>query len=249
MKAIVIGAGRGRRLMPSTADAPKCFSEIGGRRILDWTVAAFAAHVIERICFIGGYRIEKVRAAYPAFAFHHNTDWEQNNILASLMCAESEMDGPFVCCYSDVLFTPEVLGRLLASPAEIALVVDTRWQERYAQRSEHPAADAEKVEARDGAILRIHRDIPAERAHGEFIGVAKFGAGGANALREHYARCRRQYEGRPFREAQEFKKAYLIHLLQEMLESGVSMAHVDIAGGYMEIDTQQDFELARRLWR
>src|SRR5204862_322336 len=30
MRAIIIGAGRGRRLMPTTADAPKCFAEIGG---------------------------------------------------------------------------------------------------------------------------------------------------------------------------------------------------------------------------
>jgi hypothetical protein len=27
MRVIVIGAGRGRRLMPTTADAPKCFAE------------------------------------------------------------------------------------------------------------------------------------------------------------------------------------------------------------------------------
>jgi len=31
MKAIIIGAGRGRRLMPTTADTPKCYAEIQGR--------------------------------------------------------------------------------------------------------------------------------------------------------------------------------------------------------------------------
>ena len=33
-----------------------------------------------------------------------------------------------------------------------------------------------------------------------------------------------------------------------MIESGVTMAHVDTPGGYMEIDTQQDYDLARRTW-
>ena len=40
MQAIIIGAGRGQRLMPTTADTPKCFAEVGGRRILDWALAA-----------------------------------------------------------------------------------------------------------------------------------------------------------------------------------------------------------------
>ena len=63
MKAIIIGAGRGRRLMPSTADTPKCFAQVGGRPILEWIVDAFAANGVTRVCFVGGYLIEKVRAS------------------------------------------------------------------------------------------------------------------------------------------------------------------------------------------
>src|SRR5262245_32680028 len=92
MRAIIIGAGRGRRLMPTTADTPKCFAEVQGKRILDWALQALYANGIRDICFIGGYRIDKVRADYPSFTFRHNTDWENNNILASLMCAEDMMN-------------------------------------------------------------------------------------------------------------------------------------------------------------
>ena len=92
--------------MPTTADVPKCFAEIGGRRILDWTVEALTIAGIDSIGFIGGYRIEAVQAEYPQFEFRHNLDWPNNNILASLFCAEDLMDEPFVCCYSDCLFTP-----------------------------------------------------------------------------------------------------------------------------------------------
>src|SRR5215207_6861159 len=174
MRAIIIGAGRGQRLMPTTADAPKCFAEVGGRRILDWAVAAFAANGITDICFIGGYQIDAVRRAYPGFTFRHNTDWPNNNILASLMYAEDQMDGPFVCCYSDILFTPEVVARALASEADIALVVDTDWLARYEHRSEHPPDDAEKATVRDGLVTRIHRGIDPAEAAGEYTGLAKF---------------------------------------------------------------------------
>jgi phosphoenolpyruvate phosphomutase len=249
MRPIIIGAGRGQRLMPTTADTPKCFAEVGGRRILDWALAAFAANGIDRIAFIGGYQIDKVRAAYPQITFRHNVDWANNNILASLMYAEDLMDEPFVCCYSDILFTADVVRRALANPADIALVVDTDWLGRYTHRSEHPPDDAEKVTISDGRITRVHRAIPTEEAHGEYIGLAKFSASGAQALRDHYHRCRASYAGKPFREAKVFEKAYLILLFQEMIERGVNLSAVETPGGYMEVDTQQDFELARRFWR
>ena len=248
MQAIIIGAGRGARLMPTTADAPKCFAEVGDRRILDWTVDAFAQNGIERIAFIGGYRIEKVREEYPHFTFRHNADWERNNILASLFCAEDLMDEPFVCCYSDVLFTAQITRDLLASGADMAMAVDTQWLRRYEVRTEHPSDDAEKVTVENGQITRIDRRIPEPDAYGEYIGLAKFSSEGAAALREHYHRRRREFSGRPFREARVFEKAYLIHLLQDMIEAGQSMAHVDTPGGYIEVDTQQDFDYARAHW-
>jgi choline kinase len=248
MRVIIIGAGRGRRLMPTTANAPKCFAEIAGRRILDWTLDAFRSNGLDQICFIGGYQIDQVRAAHPEFTFRHNTDWENNNILASLFYAEDLMDGPFLCCYSDILFSPAIVAALLESREDITLGVDTAWLERYEHRSEHPSSDAEKVTARHGVVTRIHRAIPEGDAYGEYIGVAKFSEAGAARLRRHYHRCREAYAGRPFREATVFEKAYKIHLLQQMIEGGERLAHADTPGGYIEIDTQQDFEYARRYW-
>ena len=54
MKAIVIGAGRGRRLMPLTEDVPKCYAPIAGRRILDWTLEALSGGGCEDVVFVGG---------------------------------------------------------------------------------------------------------------------------------------------------------------------------------------------------
>jgi L-glutamine-phosphate cytidylyltransferase len=249
MKAIIIGAGRGSRLMPTTADTPKCFAEVQNRRILDWTIDAFKQNGITNIHFIGGYQIEKVKAAYPQFSFFHNQDWPNNNILASLMHAEPAMNEEFICCYSDILFTPTVVQGILSSKDDISVVVDTKWKDRYVHRSQHPPTDAEKVTVKNGKVTKIHRDIEENEAHGEYIGVAKFSKAGASALREHYHQCRKSFDGKPFREAKEFKKAYLIHLLQDMIEKGVLMTHVDTPGGYMEIDTQEDFELARQSWK
>jgi phosphoenolpyruvate phosphomutase len=248
MRVIVIGAGRGKRLMPTTAEAPKCFAEVAGRRLLDWALDAFAANNLKKICFIGGYQVEKVQQQYPQFEIRHNRQWEHNNILASLFCAEDLMDEPSICCYSDVLFTPDVVGRLAASPDDMVLGVDTAWLERYKERTDHPPDDAEKVTVANGCVTRIHRQMNERDAHGEYIGVAKFSAAGAARLRDHYRRAQATYAGQPWREARVFEKAYKILLFQEMIEQGERFSHVDTPGGYIEVDTQQDFDYAREHW-
>jgi len=235
--------------MPTTADSPKCYAEVQGMSLLDWALSAFAANGLDRVCFIGGYQIEKVQRDYPQFEFRHNADWQNNNILASLLCAEDLMDEPFICCYSDILFTPKIVGHLVRESADIALGVDTQWLLRYQCRLQHPSDDAEKVTVHNGLVTRVHRGIAERDAYGEYIGAAKFTPQGARLLRESYHHRRAEFSGRPWREAKQFEKAYLIHLLQDMIEQGVQMAHVDTPGGYIEVDTQEDFEYARTYWQ
>jgi choline kinase len=158
------------------------------------------------------------------------------------------MDEPFLCCYSDILFTADVIGRLANAQDDMALGVDTAWLTRYEQRTDHPPDDAEKVTVANGHVTRVHRQIPESEAYGEYIGVAKFSAAGAKRLRDYYRRAHEQFAGQPWREAAVFEKAYKILLFQEMIEAGEPLAHVDTAGGYIEVDTQQDFEYARQHW-
>jgi phosphoenolpyruvate phosphomutase len=247
-KTIIIGAGRGRRLMPLTEDTPKCFTEIKGKRILDWIADVWHAADVTEIAFVGGYQIQRIQQDYPEFRFYHNVDWQHNNILASLFCAEAEMDAPFACTYSDIIYRPWVTQKLVESPHDIALVVDTAWRERYAARTLHPEDDGEKVLATGERISQVSRNIDAATAYGEYIGVAKFSQRGAEILRSHYHRVCRQYDGTPFQGAASVQKAYLIQLFQEMIDGGVEIHKVDIAGGYYEIDTTQDYEIANEVW-
>ena len=246
MKGIIIGAGRGRRLMPLTEHVPKCYAPIGGRRILDWTLDALRGAGLADIVFVGGYRIERVQGDYPGLRFCHNAEWERNNILVSLFQAEGEMAGGFVSTYADILYTPEAARRLVDSPADIALLVDTDWRERYRPRTEHPETDGEKVRMEGGRVTAVGRDIPPDEAPAEFTGVAKFSPRGAAILGEHYRRAR--LDGRPFARGRTLAQAYLIDLLQPMLEAGVEMTAVETHGGYFEIDTTQDHALASLAW-
>lgn len=248
MQPIIIGAGRGSRLNAMTDDQPKCYVPIAGRSILDWALEAFAGAGLPAPVFIGGYQIDRIRRDYPQLTFVHNDDWENNNILASLFYAERHMHDGFVCSYSDILFRDTLVRAAVDHPGDIVLCVDTHWRDRYADRTQHPEDDAEKVIAEGDRIVRIDRTIPAEEATGEFVGVARLNAAGAARLREHYHRVRREYAGRPWRQAKVFEKAYMILLFQEMIEQGETVHLVTTEGQYMEIDTEEDYALANAQW-
>ena len=251
MRPIIIGAGRGSRLKAMTDQQPKCYAPIGGRRILDWTLEAFEGAGLgdpRNVVFVGGYRVDQIRMDYPKMTFCHNQDWQNNNILASLFCAEGFMEEGFVCSYSDILFRDTVVMRALNHPGDIVICVDTHWRDRYVDRSQHPEDDAEKVTATGDRIIQINRSISSQEAAGEYIGVARFSSRGAQLLHEHYHRVRAQFTGRPWRQASVFEKSYLIVLLEEMIEHGVEIHMVTTEGDYMEIDTEEDYALANRNW-
>lgn len=221
-----------------------------GRPMLDWILDALGAAGITRkdIVFVCGYAEDVVRARYPEFSYVRNADWANNNILLSLLFAREHLTGGFLSTYADIVYDGEIVQKLVASRADIALGCDTAWRRRYVGRTQHPETDAEKLRADGSRVLEISRTIPSEAAQGEFIGVMKHSADGARVFLDAFDRAQQTYGGGMFREGRSFQKAYLLDLLQEMLEAGASMHRENIAGGYMEIDTEQDLAMAPGWW-
>ena len=246
----MIGAGRGSRLGHNTDQIPKTLVPVMGRPMLDWILEALASAGFSRkdVVFVCGYAEEVVRARYPEFTFVRNADWANNNILLSLMCAREYLAPGFLSTYADIVYDGEVVQKLVASRGDIALGCDTAWRRRYVGRSQHPETDAEKLRANGPRVLEISRTIESEAAEGEFIGVMKLSESGARVFSDAFDRAQRMYGAGMFREGRSFQKAYLLDLLQEMLEAGVSMQRENTAGGYMEIDTGQDLAMAQGWW-
>ena len=77
MRPILIGAGRGSRLKHRTDEIPKTLVEVMGKPMLEHILDALkeAGFARKDIVFIGGYRIEVLKARYPEFTFVENADW------------------------------------------------------------------------------------------------------------------------------------------------------------------------------
>lgn len=250
MKAIIIAAGRGKRLGPNTDDIPKPLVPVMGRPMFDWVLDAFAEGGIQRrdVVVISGYAEEVLRRRYPELTFVTNANWASNNILASLLCAREHLTGGFVSSYADIVYEGAVVKKLVRNPYDIALGCDTAWRRRYVDRSQHPETDAEKLRADGERVVELSRNIPSERADGEFIGVMKLSSAGAESLVRAFDEVALTHSGRVFREGRSFERAYLIDLLAHMLEAGVPMFRENTHGGYMEIDTEEDLAHAAAWW-
>lgn len=253
MTAIIIGAGRGRRLGNLTDEIPKTLVSIVGRPMLESILEALAAGGFRRgenVVFICGYKAEVVRARYPDLAYVENRDWENNNILLSLLHARPHMEKGFVSTYADIVYRPEAIEKVMASPHDLTLVCDTDWRRRYQGRTEHPESDAEKLRLEGDRVVELSRRIDPDAASGEFIGVLRATERGAAQLLAAFDAARAAHaDDDPFHEGRTFARAYLIDLLAKMIAAGTPIHAVSMHGGYMEIDTTEDAALASSWWR
>lgn len=246
VKVIIIAAGMSSRLMELTDDRPKCMLEIEGKTILQRQIEAFNQCGIDEIIVIRGYKKEVIN--YTGVKYIYNQNYRRNNILESLMYAESDMDGEFIATYSDILFKTSVVEKLLESKADISIIVDTGWKSRYKNRFQHPIEEAEKVIVGNDKVVEIGKTINPNKAYGEFIGLAKFNNTGAEILKTNYKRVLRQFGETQFHTAPSVEKAYLTDMFQELIDEGYTISNIDIKGQWMEIDTVEDINKTREQW-
>src|SRR5258708_6621923 len=185
-RAIIVGAGRGARLGRETASHPKALTEVAGRTILDWGLAALRDAGIRDVIFICGYRAEAIRRRYPHIALVRNGNWARTNILRSLMTAEACMDRPFILMYSDIICDSALVERMMRVSGPIGLAVEKRWRDRYPARKGHPPSEAPKALVGENAARQLGKRLPMHVANGEFIGMATFRRPGIELLKQGY---------------------------------------------------------------
>jgi L-glutamine-phosphate cytidylyltransferase len=255
-RAILIAAGRGKRLGAHTDEIPKCMVQVGERPILGWVWAALSAAGVDELIVIRGYKGDVletfVRGLVPKVTFVDNPEWQTNNVLLSMACARKFLDQPTYLTYSDIIFTPGVAVAAAASTAEIGLVIDREFKTIYEGRTEHPLEEGEVSDLMpDGSVARVgKRALPPEDAVGEYIGLARLGERGVATVANTMDQLQRQFAGRdhdPFMRAASFRNAYQTDLWQTLIDSGLRIDPVFIDGQWREIDTGQDLDRAREL--
>jgi L-glutamine-phosphate cytidylyltransferase len=249
LKAIIIAAGRGKRMEDLTANSPKCLLEINGKTLLQTQVDYLRSLGVNDITVIKGYLQEKI--CLPGINYYVNTNYQKNNILESLFYAERELTGEVIILYSDIIYKRSVLEMQIKSEHDISIVTDVKWRLNYQGRKNHPLEEAENVVFDEKLkVQRIGKNLQGDNNNvpGEFIGMMKLKGSGTETLRKFYNSCKEKYKTGVFQSARSFQVAYLTDIIQELVDNAVAVHCVPIENGWREIDTTEDFYKAKSLF-
>ena len=135
MQAIILAAGMGKRLKSYTKDATKCMVKVNGKTLIEYTIEALSANKIRRLVVVVGYKGALLKD-FIASKFNEknlngmkidyieNPVYDTTNNIYSLFLAGSEMaKDDTILLESDLIFKPEILNRLIASPDKNLAVV------------------------------------------------------------------------------------------------------------------------------
>jgi len=250
MKAIILAAGEGKRLKPFAENMPKCLIELEGKSILDRQIEVIRRCGIDDVIVVKGYMANRINRKDVHYYF--NKDYGTTNMVMTLWCAEKELKGEVVVSYGDIVYNEEVLRSLIDSAHDISVVVDVAWEKYWKMRFDDPLKDAEAFKMdRTGRIEIIGQR--AERIsdiEAGYIGLVKFRGGGMKAFRESFLNARNvsRNGGKAWGAPRPFEKSYMTDMLQGLVNEGHDVYGVKVEGGWVEIDSPSDYDLAKKLF-
>lgn len=210
MKAIILSAGQGRRLMPLTEVTPKCCLRPGGVSILEWQITQLAVSGIDEVVVVTGFGHErvdeeianiqgiKVRTLFnPFFRLSDN--------LGTCWVARHEMDAPFVLINGDTLFEAAVLQHLLTDADHYPITLATDQKVSY-------DSDDMKIWSERDQLCRVGKTLDMSHVNGESIGMMVFSRAGAEIFTHKVESLMRKGDG---------LKRWYLSAIDELAQTGV----------------------------
>ncbi len=236
MKAIILSAGQGRRLMPMTAHTPKCALDIDGKSVVEWQIDTLLDGGIDSVTVVVGYGADTVRHVLDRRYPHkpvktvYNPLFQIADNLVSCWAVRHEMTSDFILLNGDSLFEPQVLEHLLASPTHpVTLAVN--------RKSSYDADDM-KVRLSGSRLVRIGKRLPLDQVDAESMGMILFRGKGGEYFRTALEDAMRQPHA--------FEQWYL-SVIDAMAPSGVIWTQSMQGLEWAEIDDLDDLVHARAL--
>ena len=233
-KAIILSAGQGSRLLPLTAELPKCLIALSGKTLIAWQIEMLFASGVTDIHVVTGFMSAKVEAelaqlARPGLSLTvcFNPFYKVADNLASCWMARDAMEGDFLILNGDTLVSQAIVAEVLRdNDWPITVTVDVK-----------PTYDSDDMKVhRDGErLIAISKTLSAEESNAESIGFLAFRGEGGALFRDTVAAFMRTPAG--------IENWYL--KIIDSLAPSRKVGTVSIEGhGWAEVDFLNDVEMA-----
>jgi choline kinase len=237
MRAIVLSAGQGKRLLPLTASRPKCLLEINDdQSVLDFQLESLARCGIEHTTVLVGFGAEYVEHSIAESRFgemevttFYNPFYTVTDNLATCWMARAAMTDDFILLNGDTVFENDLLRRVLDAPREpIAVTID--------RKPEYDADDMKVTLDTDGRLIAIGKELPLHAVDGESIGMLRFCGTGVQAYLDALDLAMRQPES---------LRNWYLSVVNELAQK-IAIQTVSIEGlWWAEIDSPADLDSVR----
>jgi len=249
LKAIILAAGMGTRLGSLTKKIPKCMLKIFNQTLIERHVEILRNCGINDIIIVTGHQNEVIDLSNVTYV--KNENFKTTNINESLFCALKEWDCSVLVLYSDIIFEQKIISDILESREGIRLAVSLNWKNRYDDRKMHPLSEAENVLIENNSIVQIQKNISKstlDQQIGEFLGIMLISQEHVKIMLKKYAHLKKTHAG-TFHKSQSLSNAYATDMLQELINSEIKITPVITEDKWREIDTVEDLEIAKKLFR
>ncbi len=168
MKALLLAAGRGTRISRYLSGNPKCTVDIGGIKLIQYTVDMFHKYGVTDIAIVLGYRGEAIRQSLQDFdlKYFYNPFFDVTNSIASAWFAKDflmDTDDTLIM-NADVFLEATLLEQILACEKSPVMFADGSRKEE---------ADY-KFKYENGLLEKYGKELTGEDVTGEYIGIGKF---------------------------------------------------------------------------
>lgn len=236
-KVIILSAGQGSRLLPLTAERPKCLIDFSGKSLIAWQIEMLAAGGVTEIHVVTGFmtdmveaELEKLKPSGTNITAHFNPFYKVADNLGSCWIVRDVMDGDFMILNGDTLISPEIIETVQKSNSwPITVTVDVKDQYD---------SDDMKVSLEGDRLTAIGKTLTAEQSNAESIGFLAFQGEGGAMFREKVREYMRTPAG---------VENWYLKIIDTLAPSG-KVGAVSIQGyDWAEVDFLNDVETATTL--
>ncbi|KPH57528.1 sugar phosphate nucleotidyltransferase [Novosphingobium aerophilum] len=243
--AILLSAGQGSRLLPLTAERPKCMIDFSGKSLIEWQIEMLARGGVKRIDVVTGFMTDMLEEHLNAISdprveinIRFNPFFKVADNLGSCWIAREAMRGDFLILNGDTLVSEEIVRKVQQGAADadgnpwpITVTVDIK--------AEGYDSDDMKVEREtDGRLVHIGKTLTAQQSNSESIGFLAFRGEGADLFRETVRQAMRTPEG---------VQHWYLKVIDSIAPTG-KVGTVSIEGlDWAEVDFLNDIEIATGL--
>ncbi len=237
MKALLLAAGMSKRLRPLTNEIPKTLLKINGEAIVDLIIQSLKGNNVKDFIIVTGHGENHLRnhieRNYPELnvVFVFNKDYnKKENIFSVFLALEhlSENDDLLIV-NSDVVFSKKIIDEFFNKMDGNQLLVD--------YKKKLGSEEMKVIFDEQGNLKQINKKLDPLKSNGEYIGIAKIDKDTINAFKQTTKEM-----------IEQGINDYYEQIIQVMADNGTEIKGHNIRDNlWIEVDTLQDLEYARRI--